>query len=79
MRKYMRQPYMMKLERINKYEKYLLSEVVTNSLAYFLNPLYLCPKNPIQFVVIEILKISHKHSKSVRPQPSESFQIFLSL
>jgi hypothetical protein len=52
-RKHMRRPRLMKSERINKYKKCLLSGVISNALAYFLNPLYLGPKNPIQFAVID--------------------------
>jgi hypothetical protein len=43
----------MKSEPINKHEKSLLSESVSNALAYFLDLVHPRPKNPIQFVVID--------------------------
>jgi hypothetical protein len=53
-RKYIRHPRLMKLEWINQYGKYLLSEVVSNTLVYFVNLLHSGPKSPIEFVVIDI-------------------------
>jgi hypothetical protein len=63
-RKCMRQPRLIKLGRINKYEKCLSYEVVSNAIDYFLNALHLDSKNLIQFVVIKTLNISRNGSES---------------
>jgi hypothetical protein len=75
----MRQPRLMQSKRINKYEKCLLSEVVSNTLAYSSNLLHLGRKtrfNSSWFMFLTALASARKASPSDVP---ESFRIFISL
>jgi hypothetical protein len=62
--KYMSQPRLMKLNRINIDENYLSSGVVSIALSYFLNSAHRSLKYAIQFFLINILKISCRHSRN---------------
>jgi hypothetical protein len=57
----------MKSERINKHEKCFLPEVVSNTLAYFLNQSRPGTKNLIQFVVIHLPSNLVQASKTLGP------------